>query len=155
MPEKINKFIIWILALSCALNLIFAINAGQKRRLAVSRLDSADAKLTELELRYKGAIQSYEATERNLQQVSKELKDKNMFAESLKDALKEEQKKSQALRQEFERLKKSVSGARAPVKAPIDNVPLPVSAVKNDQAQDKVLKPQPQADKIDRTSRKW
>lgn len=99
------RIVIWILAGSCILNLIFAINAGQKRKTAVLRLDDADARLSELELRYKNAIQSYDALDKELENTKKDLEEHELFADSLKEALEKAKKESHALREELEKTK--------------------------------------------------
>ena len=122
-----------ILAGSCILNLIFAINAGQKRKTAVLRLDNADARLSELELRYKNAIQSYDALQKELQDSKKDLEQNRLFADSLKEALQKEQKVSQGLREELEKVKSLLSVSNKTV-----------------------ISQKPQAvKKTDRTTRKW
>ena len=98
---KKAKIIIWVLIVSCVLNLILAFNAGQKRRSAVGRLDTLNAKLTELTLRYKNAVQSYDALEKRLKEAREELQQQQLFAETLKETLEKEQKKFQALEARF------------------------------------------------------
>ncbi len=106
MAEKnTTRIIIWILIGSCVLNLIFAYNAGKKRRVAVSRVDNLDAKLTELQLRYKNAVQSYDAINKDLNEAKKDLKDQQLFIDTLKGSLKDEQKKSLALKEELDKTK--------------------------------------------------
>ena len=98
------RIVIWILIGSCALNLVFAINAGQKRKVAVSKSDTLDARLSEIELRYKNAVQSYDAVEKQLKEAKKDLEEQQIYSETIKEALKNEQKKSLALRQEIDKL---------------------------------------------------
>ena len=103
--DKKLRIVIWILVGSCVLNLIFALNAGQKRKIAISRSDTLDARLTELELRYKNAVQSYDAINKELGDTKKDLQEQKVFSDTLKDSLLSEQKKTKDLQVEFNKLK--------------------------------------------------
>lgn len=142
MAENKTRIVIWILVGSCILNLIFAINAGQKRRVAVSQSEGLDAKLDEIGLRYKNAIQSYDALQKSLEEAAKDLKEQQRFNETLREALQEEQKRSQALREELEKTKSllSLSSAASP---------------KKKERQSVKPAPKPQEKKTDRTTKKW
>ena len=105
MTKKKINIVIWLLVGSCALNLVLAFNAGQKRKAAVSRLDNINAQLAEIELRYDNAVQSYDALAKKLQDAKKELGEQQLFSESLKEALQKEQIKCAALAQGLEKLK--------------------------------------------------
>jgi|GEM_PF-1455007 len=147
MAQRNNtKIIIWILIGSCILNLIFAINAGQKRKVAVSKAGNLDAKLAEIELRYKNAVQSYDAVEKSLQDTRKDLKEQQIFADTLKEALKEEQKKSVALRDELEKTKSLLNKTGD---KPIAETP------KKALAPAVKITPKIQDKKIDRTNKVW
>jgi predicted nuclease with TOPRIM domain len=95
--NRVIKVIILVLIGSCILNLIFAFNAGQKRRDAVSRLDSLNAKLSEIELRYKNAVRSYDELKKDLDEAKKGLDEERRFSATLKETLEAEKKKAQAL----------------------------------------------------------
>ncbi|OIO79028.1 MAG: hypothetical protein COW11_03915 [Candidatus Omnitrophica bacterium CG12_big_fil_rev_8_21_14_0_65_43_15] len=103
--DKKIRILIWVLVGSCVLNLIFAINAGQKRKIAISKTDILDARLEELQLRYKNAINAYDAAEKELKEAKKELAQQNIFAETTRDALAAEQQKSAGLEQTIGKLK--------------------------------------------------
>lgn len=105
MTKKAIRVIIWVLVGSCVLNLILAFNAGQKRKDAVSRVDVLNDKLAELDLRYKNAIQSYDAIQKQLKEAGRDLQEQMLFSETLKETLQEEQKKSQVLREELDKIK--------------------------------------------------
>ena len=128
------------------MNLIFAINAGQKRKVAVYKAGNLDAKLAEIELRYKNAVQSYDAVEKSLQETRKDLKEQQIFADTLKEALKEEQKKSVALRDELEKTKSLLNKTadKSIAETPKKSQPPVVKAV-----------PKIQDKKIDRTNKVW
>lgn len=106
--DKKLRIVIWILAGSCVLNLIFALNAGQKRKIAISRSDTLDARLAELELRYKNAVQSYDGIEKDLREAKKDLAEQKVFGDTLKESLLSEQKKTKDLQNELDRLKAAV-----------------------------------------------
>lgn len=123
---------------SCILNLILAFNAGQKRKDAVSRVDVLNNKLSELDLRYKNAIQSYNALEKQLKEAGRDLQEQMLFSETLKETLQEEQKKAQALREELDKIKSrpvSVSEAGEPkdMKKPAANNVIKTPAKKKDR----------------------
>lgn len=103
--DKKLRIIIWILVGSCVLNLVFALNAGQKRKIALSMTDTLDARLVETDLRYKNAIQSYDTVEKELQETKKDLEQQKAFSDTLKETLSSEQKKSAALQHELEAFK--------------------------------------------------
>ena len=132
---KKTRIIIWILVGSCILNLIFAINAGQKRKDAVLRSDSLDAKLAELELRYKNAIQSYDASQKELDETKRDLAQQQVFSDTLKETLQNEQKKAAAIQAELDKLTSAARASKAKSAA--------------------TVAPKPQEKKIDRTTRKW
>ena len=113
--DKKLRIIIWILVGSCVLNLVFALNAGQKRKIALSDADGLGNRLKETELRYKNAIQAYDAVEKDLQEAKKDLEQQNNFSDTLKETLSNEQKKSAALEQELKALK----AGRKPVSKPL------------------------------------
>lgn len=111
---KQPRIIILILVGSCILNLIFALNAGQKRKMAVSKTDTLDARLAEIELRYKNAIQSYDDVDKELHEAKKDLEEQIRFSDTLKEALANEQKKAQALQQDLEAFKVKPQKKAAP-----------------------------------------
>jgi len=116
--DKKMRILIWILAGSCILNLIFAFNAGQKRKIAVSKYDDLDARLVEIELRYKNAVQSYDAIDKQLKEAKKDLQEQQLYGETLKDTLQKEQKKSQGLQEELDKLKTKTTPKAAARPAP-------------------------------------
>lgn len=118
--DKKLRIVIWILIGSCVVNLIFAINAGQKRKIAVYKSDTLDARLAEIELRYKNAVQSYDAIEKQFKDAKKDLEDQQVYAETLKETLQKEQKKSQGLQEELDKLKASLKSA-LPAPRPVTN----------------------------------
>ncbi|PIV12483.1 MAG: hypothetical protein COS48_00585, partial [Candidatus Omnitrophica bacterium CG03_land_8_20_14_0_80_43_22] len=76
-----------------------------KRKIAISKTDILDARLEELQLRYKNAINAYDAAEKELKEAKKELAQQNIFAETTRDALAAEQQKSAGLEQTIGKLK--------------------------------------------------
>ena len=113
--SKQLRIIILILVGSCILNLIFALNAGQKRRIAISKTDTLDARLAEIELRYKNAIQSYDDVDKELRESKKDLEEQKRFSDTLKEALASEQKKSLTLQQDLEVFKVKSQKKTTPV----------------------------------------
>lgn len=91
------------------LSFIMAYNAGWKRRGAVSDLNTLQTKINELDLRYRDAINSYDALEKKFKKAQKELQEQALFNESIKEVLSQEQQKSAALRKEIKALKKQVN----------------------------------------------
>lgn len=106
MAKKRSKIIIWVLVGSCILNLILAVNAGQKRKDAVSQVDDLNARLAEINLRYKNAVQSYDELKNYLKEAKKDSEEQKRVSDTLKEALQEEQMKSAALKQELDNVKK-------------------------------------------------
>lgn len=126
--DKKLRIIIWILVGSCVLNLVFALNAGQKRKIALSDADGLGNRLKETELRYKNAIQAYDAVEKDLQEAKKDLEQQNNFSDTLKETLSNEQKKSAALEQELKALKAGSKPVSKPLVKNIEDKPQKKSA---------------------------
>jgi len=147
--DKKLRIVIWILIGSCVLNLIFALNAGQKRKIALSKSDTLDARLNELELRYRNAVQSYDDVDKDLRQAKKELEEQKIFSETLKESLQNEQKKSAALQQEYDKLKSSFKPILVkPAVKPEDKIQKKSAPVANI-----IVKPQDK--KTDRSTKRW
>lgn len=121
MSNKL-RIVILILAGSCIVNLIFALNAGQKRKIALSKTDILDARLAEIEIRYKNAVQSYDALEKELREAQKALQDQKIFSGSLEDALAKEQQRSKAIQVDIDKLRASIKPAAAPRNKPAARV---------------------------------
>jgi len=126
--DKKLRIIIWILVGSCVLNLVFALNAGQKRKIALSDADGLGNRLKETELRYKNAIQAYDAVEKDLQEAKKDLEQQNNFSDTLKETLSNEQKKSAALEQELKALQAGSKPVSKPLVKNIEDKPQKKSA---------------------------
>jgi predicted nucleic acid-binding Zn-ribbon protein len=151
--NKNIKIVVFLLGGFSILNLIFAFNAGQKRQAAASKLDGLNAKLAEIDLRYKNAIQSYDALESELEETNKNLKDRELFSETLKETLQQEQKKTQALEEALNKAKAVVSTSTV-----VNNRPKPNEKPDQKKANGKIgakTLSQAQVKKVDRTTRNW
>ncbi len=120
---KKTRVLIWILVGSCILNLIFAINAGQKRKVAVYKSDTLDARLAEIELRYKNAVQSYDAIEKQLKDTKKDLEALQVYSDTLKETLEKEQNRSKAMQEQLDKLMPAQKALPAAQKKPSAKAP--------------------------------